>query len=130
VVRADLVAISDSAVWHDNAESLLECADFLNAENIAHLPEGAIVINTARGDVVDDDALVAALESGHLRAAGLDVYRGEPDNIHPGYARLSNTFPLPHIGSATVETRSGMGLQALDNLDAFFAGKPPPNRLA
>ena len=104
VVRADLVAISDSAVWHDNAKSLLECADFLNAENIAHLPEGAIVINTARGDVVDDDALVAALESGRLRAAGLDVYRGEPDNIHPGYARLSNTFPLPHIGSATVET--------------------------
>ncbi|MEC9454489.1 MAG: D-glycerate dehydrogenase [Pseudomonadota bacterium] len=132
------------AVWHDKAESLLECADFLslhcpsneqsrnflNSENIARLPEGAIVINTARGDVVDDDALVAALESGRLRAAGLDVYRGEPDNIHPGYARLANTFLLPHIGSATVETRSGMGLQALDNLDAFFAGTPPPNRLA
>ena len=90
----------------------------------------AVKFFTARGDVVDDDALVAALESGRLRAAGLDVYRGEPDNIHPGYARLANTFLLPHIGSATVETRSGMGLQALDNLDAFFAGTPPPNRLA
>ena len=136
-------ALEDGAIWHDDAESLLANSDFLslhcpsneasrnflNAERIALLPEGAIVINTARGDVVDDEALIAALESGRLRAAGLDVYRGEPGNIHPGYARLANTFLLPHIGSATVETRSGMGLQALDNLDAFFTGKPPPNRL-
>ena len=140
-LAADLEA---GAVWHDSAKSLLASADFLslhcpsndesrnflNGENIARMPERAIVINTARGDVVDDDALIAALESGRLKAAGLDVYRGEPDNIHPGYARLANTFLLPHIGSATVETRSGMGLQALDNLDAYFAGKPPPNRLA
>ncbi|MBR45303.1 MAG: D-glycerate dehydrogenase [Rhodospirillaceae bacterium] len=131
------------AVWHDTAESLLECSDFLSlhcpsneesrnfldANAIARLPEGATVINTARGDVVDDEALIAALESGRVGAAGLDVYRGEPNNIHPGYARLKNTFLLPHIGSATVETRSGMGLHALDNLDAFFAGKEPPNRL-
>lgn len=135
--------LEDGAVWHDNAESLLASSDilslhcpsndasrnFLNAERIALLPEGAIVINTARGDVVDDDALIAALQSGRLRAAGLDVYRGEPNNIDPRFARLANTFLLPHIGSATVETRSGMGLQALDNLDAYFAGKPPPNRL-
>ena len=87
------------------------------------------MITTSRGDVVDDEALIAALQSGRLYAAGLDVYRGEPNNIHPGYARLANTFLLPHIGSATVETRSGMGLQALDNLDAYFAGHPPPNRL-
>ncbi len=140
-LAADLEA---GAIWHENTESLLECSDFLslhcpsnaesrnflNAESIARLPEGAIVINTARGDVVDDEALIAALESGRLRAAGLDVYRGEPHNIHPGYARLANTFLLPHIGSATVAARSGMGLQALDNLDAYFAGKPPPNRLA
>jgi lactate dehydrogenase-like 2-hydroxyacid dehydrogenase len=132
------------AVWHESAASLLECADFLslhcpsneatrnflNAENIERLPRGAIVINSSRGDVVDDEALIAALESGRLQAAGLDVYRGEPDDIHPGYARLANTFLLPHIGSATVETRSAMGLQALDNLDAYFAGRPPPNRLA
>jgi lactate dehydrogenase-like 2-hydroxyacid dehydrogenase len=139
-LAADLEA---GAIWHENAESLLECSDFLslhcpsneasrsflNEQRIARLPEGAIVINTARGDVVDDAALIAALESGRVRAAGLDVYRGEPHNINPGYARLANTFLLPHIGSATVAARSGMGLQALDNLDAYFAGKPPPNRL-
>ena len=131
------------AVWHETAESLLENSDFLSlncpsneesrnffdAKAIARMPQGAIVINTARGDVVDDEALIAALQSGRIGAAGLDVYRGEPNNIHPGYTRLKNTFLLPHIGSATVETRSGMGLQALDNLDAFFAGKEPPNRL-
>ena len=131
------------AIWHKNAESLLGCSDFLslhcpsNAESrnflderrIGLLPQGAIVINTARGDVVDDTALIAALESGRVQAAGLDVYRGEPHNIDPGYARLANTFLLPHIGSATLVARSGMGLQALDNLDAYFAGKLPPNRL-
>lgn len=136
-------ALEGDAVWHDDAESLLRCADFLsihcplnddsrgflNAERLALLPEGAIVINTARGEIIDDDALVAALKSGRVRAAGLDVFRGEPDHIHPEYARLPNTFLLPHIGSATVETRTGMGLQALDNLDAFFAGRTPPNAL-
>jgi len=136
-------ALEDGATWHADAASLLQCSDilslhcpsnaasrnFLNSDRIALLPEGAIVINTSRGDVVDDEALIAALQSGRLYAAGLDVYRGEPNNIHPGYARLANTFLLPHIGSATVETRSGMGLQALDNLDAYFAGHPPPNRL-
>jgi len=136
-------ALEASAVWHETAESLLESSDFLSlscpsneesrnfldAEAIARMPQGAIVINTARGEVVDDEALTAALQSGRIGAAGLDVYCGEPNNIHPGYARLKNTFLLPHIGSATVETRSGMGLQALDNLDAFFAGKEPPNRL-
>lgn len=136
-------ALEGDAEWHDEAEDLLRCSDFLsfhcplndesrnflNAERIALLPEGAIVVNTARGEIVDDEALVAALTSGRLTAAGLDVYRGEPDRIHPGYARLPNTFLLPHIGSATVETRTGMGLQALDNLDAFFAGRTPPNAL-
>lgn len=136
-------ALEGDAVWHDEAESLLRCADFLsihcplndasrgflNAERLALLPEGAIVVNTARGEIIDDDALVAALKSGRVRAAGLDVFRGEPDRIHPEYARLPNTFLLPHIGSATVETRTGMGLQALDNLDAFFAGRTPPNAL-
>ena len=135
--------LEDDAIWHEDAASLLQCADFLslhcpsneasrnflNAERIDQLPEGAIMINTARGDVVDDEALIAALQSGRLRAAGLDVYRGEPGNIHPGYARLANTFLLPHIGSATVKTRTGMGFQALDNLDAYFAGQAPPNRL-
>ncbi|MCB1625430.1 MAG: D-glycerate dehydrogenase [Pseudomonadales bacterium] len=101
---------------------------YLNAARIARLPRGAIVVNTARGDVVDDDALIAALSSGHLAAAGLDVYSGEP-NFRAEYAALPNTFLLPHLGSATLETRSAMGFRALDNLDQFFAGEPPADRV-
>jgi len=93
------------------------------------LPPGAIVVNTARGDLVDDDALIAALRSGRLRAAGLDVFAGEP-KLHPGYLGLTNAMLLPHIGSATIETRDAMGFRALDNLDAVFAGKAPLDRLA
>jgi len=135
--------LEQNAVYHADAEEMLGHADFLslhcpltpatrkflNAARIALLPDGAVVVNTARGDIVDDDALVAALSSGKVRAAGLDVFSGEPANIHPQYAKLANTFLLPHIGSATLESRTGMGLQALDNLDAFFAGTPPPNRV-
>jgi lactate dehydrogenase-like 2-hydroxyacid dehydrogenase len=101
-----------------------ETRRFLDARRIAQLPRGAVVVNTARGDVVDDDALLEALRSGHVAAAGLDVYAGEP-NVHPGYAPLPNTFLLPHLGSATLETRCAMGFRALDNLDAFFAGRVP-----
>ena len=92
------------------------------------MPDGAIVINTARGDIVDDEALIAALKSGRLAAVGLDVYRGEP-HVHPGYRELENTFLLPHMGSGTHETRDAMGFRALDNLDAFFAGKRPGDAL-
>ena len=72
--------------------------------------------------------MIAALKSGHLLAAGLDVYEDEP-KINPGYRPLANTFLLPHLGSATVETRNAMGFRALDNLDAYFAGRPPPDRV-
>jgi len=107
-----------------------ETRNLLNAERIALLPDGAIVVNTSRGSVVDDDALVAALRSGKLAAAGLDVFNNEPDNIHPGYRELENTFLLPHIGSATFETRDAMGFRALDNLDAIAAGHKPHDRVA
>jgi lactate dehydrogenase-like 2-hydroxyacid dehydrogenase len=100
----------------------------LDAERIARLPRGAIVVNTSRGEVVDDEALLAALRTGHVAAAGLDVYAGEP-NVHPGYAALPNTFLLPHLGSATHETRCAMGFRALDNLDAVFAGRTPRDRV-
>jgi glyoxylate reductase len=76
--------------------------------------------------LVNDDDLIAALNSGKIAAAGLDVYNGEP-NIHPSYRTLPNTFLLPHIGSATRETRNQMGFIALDNLDAIFANRMPPN---
>lgn len=130
------------AIFHDSPESLLAVADvlalccpatpetigFLNAERIARLPDGAIVVNTSRGVVVDDEALIAALRSGKLAAAGLDVYAGEPD-LHPSYRELDNAVLLPHLGTATQETRVAMGMRALDNLDAVFAGREPPNRL-
>jgi lactate dehydrogenase-like 2-hydroxyacid dehydrogenase len=130
------------ATFHESVEGLLPRCDFLsihcpatpetrhllNTERIALLPDGAVVVNTARGAVVDDDALIEALRSGKLFAAGLDVFNNEPD-IHPGYRDLSNTFLLPHIGSATRETRDAMGFRALDNLDAIFAGQEPRDRL-
>ncbi len=134
--------LEDGAIYHAYAEDMLPHCDFLtvhcpatpethrflNAARIARLPDGAIVVNTARGTVVDDEALIAALKSGKLAAAGLDVYDGEP-NINPGYRALANTFLLPHLGSATRETRDAMGFTCLDNLDAFFAGREPPNRV-
>lgn len=136
-------AAEAGAVFHESLDSLLAASDvlslncpstpesqgLLNAERIARLPDGAIVVNTARGALVNDEDLLAALGSGKVAAAGLDVYNNEP-NIHPGYRELPNTFLLPHIGSATLETRDAMGFRALDNMDAIFAGKPPGDRVA
>lgn len=99
---------------------------FLNATNIALLPEGAIVVNTARGGLIVDEDLIAALKSGRVAAAGLDVYEGEP-KLNPGYIGLKNTFLLPHIGSATIESRTNMGMTALDNIDAVLNGRPAPS---
>lgn len=126
------------AVYHDDIAGLFSVSDILsihcastpetrgliNRDTIALLPEGAILINTARGDIVDDEALIEALVSGRLAAAGLDVFNNEP-NLHPEYLNLSNAFLLPHLGSATLETRNAMGFRALDNLDAFFMGQTP-----
>lgn len=131
------------ATFHDSVDSLLAVSDvlslhcpatpqtrhLLNAARLALLPEGAIVVNTARGSVIDDDALIAALTTGRVAAAGLDVYDGEPQ-IPPGYLSLPNTVLLPHLGSATVETRCAMGYAALDCLDAHFRGDVPPHRVA
>lgn len=128
------------AIFHESAEDLLKVSDFLsincpatpetigflNAERIELLPENAVVVNTARGTVVDDESLIAALKSGRVFAAGLDVFDGEP-NINPKYRDLDNAFILPHIGSATIETRNAMGFKCLNNLDAFFADRPVPD---
>ncbi len=135
--------LEQGAVYHESLEEMLQLCDvlslncpatpettgLLNDERIALLPRDAIVINTARGALVDDDALVGALKSGRLRAAGLDVYNNEPD-IDPRYRELDNCFLLPHVGSATRETRDAMGYRALDNLDAIFSGREPCDRVA
>ncbi|MGZ5919233.1 MAG: NAD(P)-dependent oxidoreductase, partial [Hyphomicrobium sp.] len=100
-----------------------------NEDVIERLPQGAIVVNTARGDLVKDDDMIAALKSGRLGYAGLDVFAGEPA-INEGYYNLPNTFLFPHLGSAAIEARNQMGYEALDNIDAFFAGKDMPFKLA
>lgn len=96
---------------------------------LATMKPGAILVNTARGPVIDEAALAAALRSGRIGAAGLDVYEREPA-VHPDLLNLENAVLLPHLGSATIETRTAMGMQAAANLDAFFAGRDPPNRVA
>ncbi len=111
-----------------NCASTTETRGMVNAGALALLPEGAIVVNTARGDIVDDDALIAVLASGRLAAAGLDVFRGEPQ-IDPRYRTLENVFLLPHIGSATPGTRSAMGHKCIDNLVHFFNGERPMDLL-
>jgi len=135
--------LEEGAIYHQTPEDLMPHCDFLtlhcvaspettkllNADLIALLPDGAIVVNASRGVVIDDDALITALKSGKLTAAGLDVYNDEP-NINPKYRQLSNVFLMPHIGSATRETRDAMGFRALDNLDAIFAGREPRDRVA
>ena len=135
--------LEKGAVFHDSLDSLLAVADvlslhcpatpenagLLNARTLALLPERAIVVNTARGALIDEAALVAALRSGRVYAAGLDVFQTEPGG-NPELAALPNVFLLPHVGSATEETRDAMGFRALDNLDAFFAGQEPRDRVA
>jgi len=135
--------IEQGAVYHDSIESLLPKSQFLslhcpatpitqgliNANALSLLPDGAILINTARGALIDEPALLAAIESGKLAAAGLDCFLVEPGG-NPAFAAHNNIMMLPHIGSATFETRDAMGFRALDNLDAFFAGQEPGDRVA
>ena len=98
----------------------------LNAENIYKIKKGAYIINTSRGPVIEESALVQALENGHLGGAGLDVYEFEP-KIHPKLLTLKNVVLLPHIGSATKETRSAMSRIAAENVKSVLSGKKPLN---
>ncbi len=107
-----------------NCASTSQTRGLINKETIGKMPDGAVIINTARGDIVNDDDLIEALQSGKIAAAGLDVFNNEPD-IDPRYRSLNNVFLLPHLGSATPNTRIAMGMRALDNLDAFFSGATP-----
>jgi lactate dehydrogenase-like 2-hydroxyacid dehydrogenase len=132
--------IERDAIFHENPYDLLRVSPFLSlnapetkqthhffdAKAIACLPRGAIVVNAARGGIVVDEDLIAALKSGQVAAAGLDTYEGEP-KLNPGYLSLKNIFLLPHIGAATIETRTAMGMLALDNIDAVLGGRSAPS---
>ena len=125
--------LEKDAIYHKSLESLLSVSDFfsincpatketkhiINEKTIKHFPDGAVISNSARGDMVDDNAMVKALKNGKIYALGLDVYNGEPD-IHPEYLTLPNVFVLPHLGSATKKTRTAMADLAISNIDEFF----------
>jgi lactate dehydrogenase-like 2-hydroxyacid dehydrogenase len=100
----------------------------INATTLAHMAPHALFINISRGDVVDESALITALQSRTIAGAGLDVYEFEP-HVPPALIAMENVTLLPHLGTAALEVRTAMGLMALDNLRAFFAGAPPPNRV-
>jgi lactate dehydrogenase-like 2-hydroxyacid dehydrogenase len=100
----------------------------INRERLAAMQPQAYLINTARGDVVDEQALVDALRNGVIAGAGLDVFENEP-RVTPELLEMDNVVLLPHLGSATRETRIAMGMRVIDNLKAFFAGESPPDRV-
>ncbi len=103
-----------------------ETRHILSASALAAMPSHGLVINTARGDVIDEDALAKALHDGQIGGAGLDVFQGEPV-INPSLLSAPNTVFLPHLGSATIETRNAMGMMVVENLKAHFAGETLPN---
>ena len=123
----------DGATYHDNLKDLLsvsdvlsvccpaskETIDMINKETIEYLPKGAVVTNVARGDIIEDEAMIDALDRRKVYAVGLDVYKNEP-NLNKGYYKHKSAFILPHLGSATKETRTAMANLAVDNLDEFF----------
>jgi lactate dehydrogenase-like 2-hydroxyacid dehydrogenase len=100
----------------------------IDAEALAAMKPSGIFINISRGEVVDEEALIAALEQGRISGAGLDVYEKEP-YVPPRLTALENCVLLPHLGSATVETRQAMGQMALDNIIAWSEGAEPPQRV-
>ena len=121
------------AIYHDSLKSLFSVSDVLsiccpatketvnliNKETVEYFPKGAVITNVARGDIVEDEALIDALNRRKIYAVGLDVYKNEP-NLHPGYLKIKTAFILPHLGSATKDTRIAMANLAIDNIDEFF----------
>ena len=123
----------DGAIYHDNIKSLFSVSDVLsiccpatketenmiNKETVEYFPKGAIITNVARGDIIEDEALIDALNRRKIYAVGLDVYKNEP-NLNTGYLKIKTAFILPHLGSATKDTRIAMANLAIDNIDKFF----------
>lgn len=139
--EADIKAVGGQS--RDSVEAVLRESDFvtlhcpalpetrhlINANTLGQMKKTAILVNTARGDVVDEAALADALKNGTIAAAGLDVFEREPQ-VTEALLSLDNVVLLPHLGSATAETRTAMGMKVIENAQAFFAGKAPPNRVA
>lgn len=119
--------VADSDVLMIACPSTPETRGSVNAALLAHARADLIVVNIARGDIVEDDDLIAALESGRIRGAALDVFAGEPD-VDERYFALPNVFMVPHIGSSTIEARLGMGRILIEGLTAWRAGEAPANR--
>ena len=125
--------LEKDAIYHNSLKSLISVSDFfsincpatketkhiINNKTLKYFPDGAVISNSARGDMIDDNAMVEALKNGKIYSLGLDVYNGEP-NIHPEYLTLPNVFVLPHLGSATTKTRTAMGNLAISNIEEFF----------
>jgi glyoxylate reductase len=134
--------LQDGAIYHKTIKDLFEQSEFLslncpatpettkivNKETLSYLKKNTVIGNAARGDIVDDDAMVEAIKNGTVFAYGLDVYNGEP-KIHPEYLKLKNIFLLPHLGSATKRTRWDMAYRATKNLEDFFSGKKPQDQV-
>ena len=125
--------LEKGAIYHESLKSLILVSDFfsincptteetkkiINEETLSYFLNGAVIINSARGDMIDDEAMINVLKSGKVFALGLDVYNGEPD-IHPQYLKLDNVFILPHLGSATEKTRFAMADLAISNIEEYF----------
>ena len=134
--------LENGATYHENVKSLFAQSEFLsincpatsetvnllNEDTINFLPDEVVIANAARGDVINDDAMIKAMKSGKVFALGLDVYNGEP-KINEEYLKLDNLFLLPHLGSATKRTRIDMGDRAIDNLQDFFSNKNPKDQV-
>ena len=125
--------LEEGAVYHENIKSLFSVSDILaincpatketvniiNKKTLEYFPTGAIITNSARGDMIDDEAMLDALDRRKIYAVGLDVYKNEP-NLNSSYLKHKSAFILPHLGSATKETRTAMGNLAVENIDEFF----------
>ena len=125
--------LEHGAIYHEDINDLFKNSEFLsincpgskstenliNEKTLKKFPDGVVIANAARGEVIDDEAMIKAMKNGKVFALGLDVYRGEP-KINEKYLGLNNLFLLPHLGSATIKTRLSMGNRAIDNLDNFL----------
>tara|TARA_E500000331_G_C17188836_1_gene683912 strand:- start:213 stop:1166 length:954 start_codon:yes stop_codon:yes gene_type:complete len=134
--------LEEGAIYHENIKSLFSVSDILaincpatketvniiNKETLEYFPTGAIITNSARGDMIDDEAMLDALDRRKIYAVGLDVYKNEP-NLNSGYLKHKSAFILPHLGSATKETRTAMGNLAVENIDEFFKTGQSKNKV-